>query len=33
MYVQVYKFKCMLNKCNINSLAVTNQVGLFCKPL
>ena len=24
-------YRCMLNKCKINSLTTTNQVGHFCK--
>ena len=31
MYKHVYKYRCMLNKCKINSLAVINQVSHFCK--
>ena len=26
-----YKYRCMLNKWKSNRLAVTNQVGHFCK--
>ena len=30
IYIYIHKYVCMLNKCKINSLAVTNQVGHFC---
>ena len=31
IYKYLYKYVCMHNKCKINGLAVTDQVGRFCK--
>ena len=29
----MYKYRCMLNKCKINSFAVANQVGHFYRTI